>query len=48
MQSRLNDRATLEAKGYKVLKDTFQIKFDQKVPAAAIKKILKAKVRANA
>ncbi len=44
----IEDRAALEAKGYKVLKDTFQIKFDQKVPAAAIKKILKAKVKANA
>ena len=41
------DRAALEAKGYKVLKDTFQIKFDQKVPSAAIKRILKAKVKAN-
>jgi uncharacterized protein YdhG (YjbR/CyaY superfamily) len=41
------DRDALEAKGYKVLKDTFQIKFDQKVPAAVIKKILKAKVKAN-
>ena len=42
-----SDRTALEAKGYKVLKDTFQIKFDQKVPAAAIRKILKAKVKAN-
>ena len=41
------DRTALEAKGYKVLKDTFQIKFDQKVPSAAIKRILKAKLKAN-
>ncbi len=47
MRSRAQDRTALEAKGYKVLKDTFQIKFDQKVPAAAIRKILKAKVKAN-
>ena len=47
MRSSSSDRTALEAKGYKVLKDTFQIKFDQKVPAAAIKQILKAKVKAN-
>ena len=41
------DRGALESKGYKVLKDTFQIRFDQKVPSAAIKKILKAKVKVN-
>ena len=41
------DRAALEAKGYKVLKGTFQIKFDQKVPSAAIKRILKGKVKVN-
>ena len=41
------DRAALEGKGYKVLKDTFQIKLDQKVPSTAVKRILKAKVKAN-
>jgi uncharacterized protein len=45
----LNDaeRETLEDKGYKVLKDIFQIRFDQKVPSAVIKRMLKAKVKVN-
>ncbi len=42
-----DDRAALEAKDYKVLKATLQIRFDQKVPSAAIKRILKAKVKLN-
>ena len=41
------DREALEAKGYKLGKGTLQIKFDQKVPVAAIKKILKTKARRN-
>ena len=41
------ERDALEAKGYKVLKDTFQIKFDQKVPTTAIRKMLKAKAKSN-
>jgi len=41
------DRSALEGKGYKVLKDTFQIKLDQKVPSTAVKRILKAKVKEN-
>ena len=41
------DRAALEHKGYKVLKDTFQIKFDQKVPTTAIRKMLEAKAKSN-
>jgi uncharacterized protein YdhG (YjbR/CyaY superfamily) len=41
------DRDALEAKGYKVLKDTFQITFDQKVPTTVIRKMLKAKAKSN-
>lgn len=41
------DRQMLEKKGYKTGKETVQIKFDQKVPTTAIKKILKAKAKMN-
>jgi uncharacterized protein YdhG (YjbR/CyaY superfamily) len=41
------DRGKLEENGYKTGKGTLRIRFDQKVPAAAIKKILKAKARMN-
>ncbi|MFX0057577.1 MAG: iron chaperone [Candidatus Heimdallarchaeota archaeon] len=41
------DRKMLEEKGYKTGKGTMQIKFDQKVPTSAIKKILKAKAEMN-
>ena len=41
------ERAGLEKKGYKTGSKTVQIRFDQKVPAAAIKRILKAKAKAN-
>ena len=41
------DRKMLEEKGYKTGKGTMQIKFDQKVPTTAIKKILKAKAKMN-
>ena len=41
------ERQQLEDKGYKVLKGTFQIKFDQKVPVAAIRKIVKTKAKTN-
>ncbi|MBC9798058.1 iron chaperone [Sinomicrobium weinanense] len=41
------DREMLEKKGYKLGKMTLQIRFDQKVPAAAIKKILKTKAGIN-
>ena len=41
------DSEALEAKGYKVGKKTIQIKFDQKVPAAVIKRLLKAKAKMN-
>src|SRR3954447_6143998 len=34
-------------KGYKTGKKTFQIKFGQEVPAAAIKRILKAEAKRN-
>ena len=38
------DRKMLEKKGYITGKKTIQIKFDQKVPATAIKQILKAQI----
>ena len=41
------DREMLEKKGYKLGKGIMQIKFDQKVPTAKIKKILKAKAKMN-
>jgi len=41
------DREILEGKGYRTGKKTVQIKFDQKVPAIAIKQILKAKAKMN-
>ena len=41
------DREMLEKKGYITGKKTIQIKFDQKVPTTAIKKILKAKAKMN-
>lgn len=40
----IKDREMLEKKGYKTGKKTIQIKFDQKVPTTAIKKILKTKI----
>jgi uncharacterized protein YdhG (YjbR/CyaY superfamily) len=42
-----NDRETLLKKGYLTGKKTIQIKFDQKVPTAAIKQIIKAKAKLN-
>jgi uncharacterized protein YdhG (YjbR/CyaY superfamily) len=41
------DRKTLAEQGYITGKKTVQIRFDQKVPVKAIKRILKAKVRMN-
>lgn len=41
------DRASLEKKGYKTGSKTLQIGFNQKVPAAEIKRILKAKAGIN-
>lgn len=41
------DREMLKEKGYKTGKKTIQIRFDQKVPAAMIKKILKAQAEIN-
>lgn len=41
------ERAVLEKKGYKTGSKTVQIRFDQKVPVAAIKRILKAKAKIN-
>ena len=37
----------LEKRGYKLGKMTLQIKFDQDIPAAAIKKILKAQAKSH-
>jgi uncharacterized protein YdhG (YjbR/CyaY superfamily) len=42
-----SDKTKLESQGYKVGKGTLQIKFDQKLPHAAIKKILKTKAKQN-
>jgi uncharacterized protein YdhG (YjbR/CyaY superfamily) len=41
------DRKILEEKGYITGKKTIQINFDQKVPSAVIKQILKAKAKMN-
>ena len=41
------DREILEKKGYTTGIKTIQIKFDQKVPAAEIRQILKAKAKMN-
>ena len=41
------DRTALEADGYKLGKGTMQIRFDQDVPADAIRGILEAKARLN-
>ena len=41
------DRDMLEEKGYKSGKKTIQIRFDQKVPIATIRQILKAAARMN-
>ena len=41
------DRKALEKKGYKTGSKTIQIRFDQKAPIAAIKKILKARAKIN-
>lgn len=42
-----NVRSKLQKKGYAVLKRSFRIRFDQKVPAAEIRQILKAKAEFN-
>jgi uncharacterized protein YdhG (YjbR/CyaY superfamily) len=41
------DREMLEESGYKTGSKTIQIKFDQKVPARAIKQILRTKAKMN-
>ncbi len=41
------ERKMLEQRGYTIFKGTMQIKFDQKVPVAAIKQILRTKVKMN-
>jgi uncharacterized protein YdhG (YjbR/CyaY superfamily) len=41
------DRKMLEEEGYTTGKKTLQIRFDQKVPVAVMKKMLKAKAEAN-
>lgn len=42
-----DDREALEAKGYKLGKETLQIRFDQKIPVTAVRQILRTKARAN-
>ena len=42
------DRASLEKKGYQTGSKTVQIRFDQKVPTAVLKQILKARAKKNA
>ena len=42
------DREALERKGYATGKKTFQIRFEQKVPVADVKRMLKAEVRRRA
>ena len=42
------DRDPLEKKGYVTTRKIIQIRFDQKVPVVAIKKIVKARAKANA
>ena len=41
------DRKTLEEKGYTLGEKRIQIKFDQRVPTAAIKQILRAQAKMN-
>ena len=41
------DRKALEEKGYTLGEKRIQIKFDQKVPAVEMKKILKAQAKIN-
>ena len=41
------ERKMLEQRAYKIFKGTMQIKFDQKVPVAAIKQILRTKAKMN-
>jgi uncharacterized protein len=42
-----SDRKALEDKGFIIGKATMQIRFDQKMPTTAIRRILKAKARMN-
>lgn len=42
-----DDRKKLEGKGYKTGSRTFQIAYDQKVPSAMIKKMVKAQASVN-
>ncbi len=41
------DRQALEEGGYKTGKRTFQIRYDQKVPSALIKSLVKAQAKVN-
>ena len=41
------DAKELEANGYKTAKKTFRIRFDQKVPTAIIKRMLKSQAKMN-
>ena len=40
-----DDRAALEAKGYKLGKETLQIRFDQKIPVTAVRQIIRTKAK---
>jgi uncharacterized protein YdhG (YjbR/CyaY superfamily) len=44
---RPEDAEELESKGYKTAKKTFRIRFDQKVPAPIIKRMLKSQAKMN-
>jgi uncharacterized protein len=41
------DRKALEDRGYKTGKRTFQIRYDQKVPSAVIKSLVRAQAKVN-
>jgi len=40
-----DDRRALEAKGYKLGKETLQIGFDQKIPVTAVRQIIRTKAK---
>lgn len=46
-QLKSEDRKMLEEKGYRTGSRTFQIQYDQKVPTAVIKKLIKAQANAR-
>ena len=40
-----NRRKELERQGYRTARGTFQIRFDQKIPVAALRSLLQAKIK---